>query len=97
MIRKQSPRRLLGPEVMQRLAKLSEAYRALPSWDAQALETALKTLASSLPCKTSELIHPARLAVSGRSIGPSLYHLLEVMGQERVLSRLARTIERFGK
>jgi glutamyl-tRNA synthetase len=86
-----------GPEVMQRLAKLSEAYRALPSWDAQALETALKTLASSLPCKISELIHPTRLAVSGRSIGPSLYHLLEVMGQERVLSRLARTIERFGK
>jgi glutamyl-tRNA synthetase len=86
-----------GSEVMPRLAKLSEAYRALPSWDAQALETALKTLASSLPCKTGELIHPARLAVSGRSFGPSLYHLLEVMGQERVLSRLERTIERFGK
>ena len=86
-----------GPEVMPRLAKLSEAYRALPSWDAQALETALKTLALSLPCKPAELIHPARLAVSGRSIGPSLYHLLEVMGQERVLSRLARTRERFSQ
>jgi Anticodon binding domain len=35
--------------------------------------------------------------VSGRPVGPSLYHMLEVMGQERVLSRLARTIERFGK
>ena len=86
-----------GSEVMLRLAKLSEAYRALPSWDAQALETALKTLASSLPCKTGELIHPARLAVSGRSFGPSLYHMLEVMGPDRVLSRLERTIERFGK
>jgi glutamyl-tRNA synthetase len=86
-----------GSEVMPRLAKLSEAYQALPSWDAQALETALKTLASSIPCKTGELIHPARLAVSGRSFGPSLYHLLEVMGQARVLSRLARTIERFSQ
>jgi glutamyl-tRNA synthetase len=37
------------------------------------------------------------LAVSGSSIGPSLYHMLEVMGRERVLGRLARTIERFSK
>jgi glutamyl/glutaminyl-tRNA synthetase len=85
------------PEVMRRLAKLSEAYRSLPAWDAKTLETGLKTLAASIPCKAAELIHPARLAVSGRSIGPSLYHMLEVMGQERVLGRLARTIERFSK
>jgi glutamyl-tRNA synthetase len=83
------------PEVMQRLAKLSEVYRSLPSWDAPTLESALKTLATSIQCKTGELIHPARLAVSGRSVGPSLYHMLEVLGRERVLSRLARTIERF--
>ena len=86
-----------GPEVMQRLAKLSETYRSLSAWDAQTLENALKTLAASIPCKTGELIHPARLAVSGRSIGPSLYHMLEVMGQKRVLGRLARTIQRFSK
>jgi glutamyl-tRNA synthetase len=86
-----------GPEVMQRLAKLSETYRSLSAWDAQTLENALKTLAASIPCKTGELIHPARLAVSGRSVGPSLYHMLEVMGRERVLDRLARTIERFSK
>jgi len=86
-----------GPEVMQRLAKLSETYRSLSAWDAQTLENALKTLAASIPCKTGELIHPARLAVSGSSIGPSLYHMLEVMGRERVLGRLARTIERFSK
>jgi glutamyl-tRNA synthetase len=86
-----------GPEVMQRLAKLSETYRSLSAWDAQTLENALKTLAASIPCKTGELIHPARLAVSGRSVGPSLYHMLEVMGRERVLGRLARTIERFSK
>jgi len=86
-----------APEVMRRLAKLSDTYRSLSAWDARALENALKTLAASIPCKTGELIHPARLAVSGRSVGPSLYHMLEVMGRERVLGRLARTIERFSK
>jgi glutamyl-tRNA synthetase len=86
-----------GPEVMSRLAKLRETYQSIPEWNPQTLESALKTLATSIPCKTGELIHPARLAVSGRSVGPSLYHMLEVLGRERVLTRLKRTIEKFSK
>jgi glutamyl-tRNA synthetase len=86
-----------GPEVMHRLGQLRDAYQSLESWDAATLESGLKSLAPKIPCKTGELIHPARLAVSGRSVGPSLYHMLEVLGRERVLSRLQRTIERFSK
>jgi glutamyl-tRNA synthetase len=85
------------PEVMSRLAKLGEAYKSVPQWNAPTLEVALKTLATSIPCKAAELIHPARLAVSGRSIGPSLYHLLEVLGRERVIARLQRTVDKFSK
>jgi glutamyl-tRNA synthetase len=86
-----------GAGVMSRLGKLRETYQSVPEWNAQTLEGSLKTLAANIPCKTGELIHPARLAVSGRSIGPSLYHMLEVMGRERVLARLERTIKRFSK
>jgi glutamyl-tRNA synthetase len=86
-----------GPEVMSRLANLGETYKAVPQWNTETLEAALKALAKSIPCKAAELIHPARLAVSGRSIGPSLYHLLEVLGRERVLTRLERTIARFSQ
>ncbi|MBV8101345.1 MAG: glutamate--tRNA ligase [Verrucomicrobia bacterium] len=86
-----------GAGVMSRLGKLRETYQSMAEWNAEALENALKTLAKSIPCKTGELIHPARLAVSGRSFGPSLYHMLEVLGRERVLTRLERTIEKFTK
>jgi glutamyl-tRNA synthetase len=86
-----------GPEVMPRLTKLRETYQSMAEWKTEALENALKTLAKTIPCKTAELIHPARLAVSGRSFGPSLYHMLEVLGRERVLIRLERTITRFSK
>jgi glutamyl-tRNA synthetase len=33
--------------------------------------------------------------VSGRSVGPSLYHMLEVLGKERVLARIERTQKTF--
>ena len=84
-----------GPEIMERLERLRESYQTLADWNAGSLEAELKRLATEIPCKAGELIHPTRLAVSGRAIGPSLYHMLEVMGKDRVLRRLSRTIERF--
>jgi glutamyl/glutaminyl-tRNA synthetase len=42
--------------------------------------------------KTAALVHPCRVSVSGRPVGPSLYHMLEVMGRDRVLSRIDRTL-----
>jgi glutamyl-tRNA synthetase len=86
---------LRKPGAMQRLEQLREAYRGLESWNAAALEARLKETATAIPCKPAEFIHPARVAVSGRSVGPSLYHMLEVLGKERVLARFARTRGQF--
>jgi glutamyl-tRNA synthetase len=85
------------PEAANRLLALREEFAQLQNWDAASLEAALKGLAEKLGCKTGDLVHPARVAVSGRSIGPSLYHMLEVMGKERVLARFDRTSESFSE
>jgi glutamyl/glutaminyl-tRNA synthetase len=86
---------LKKPGALDRLAQLSAAYAALDSFDAATLEAKLKDLAATLGVKPAEFIHPARVAVSGRSVGPSLYHMLEVLGKERVLARLNRTQKLF--
>ncbi len=82
---------LRKPGALDRLAQLAECYAALDIFDAATLEAKLKELAATLGVKPAEFIHPARVAVSGRSVGPSLYHMLEVLGKERVLARIART------
>src|ERR1700726_1762338 len=78
------------PEAATHLKALREEFTKIDKWDFQTLESTLKSLAQKLGCKTGNLVHPARVAVSGRSIGPSLYHMLEVMGKERVLKRFDR-------
>ena len=80
------------PEALSRLKALREEFAKIDRWDFQTLESALKSLAQKLGCKTGDLVHPARVAVSGRSVGPSLYHMLEVMGKERVLKRFDRML-----
>jgi glutamyl-tRNA synthetase len=52
------------------------------------LETTLRQASAALGLKASDLIHPVRVAVSGTSVGPSLFELLELVGKERVLARL---------
>ena len=34
--------------------------------------------------------NPTRLATTGQPHGPSLYHLLEVLGKEKTLARIER-------
>jgi glutamyl-tRNA synthetase len=83
------------PGAIDRLSRLRRKYAELGDWTAMGLEAALKELGVEIGCKVGELVHPARVAVSGRSIGPSLYHMLEVMGKPRVLQRIDRVLEKF--
>jgi len=84
------------PEASQRLKSLRDEFASLGIWDLTEIESALKNLAQKLGGKTGDLVHPARVAVSGRTVGPSLYHMLEVMGKERVLKRFDRMLARTG-
>jgi glutamyl-tRNA synthetase len=84
------------PEAAERLIALRKEFANLGNWRLEEIESALKDLAQKIGCKTGDLVHPARVAVSGRSVGPSLYHMLEVMGRERVLARFDRMRSQLG-
>lgn len=74
----------------ERLQALGAAFAGTTDWTSASLEERLKALAGELGIKTGELIHPARVAASGRTVGPSLYHMLELLGRDRVLERIQR-------
>lgn len=80
------------PENKPRLEKLRTALSQLTSFDPGSLEKTLKAVASELGVKAGVLVHPTRLASTGKPIGPSLYHLMAVLGKERVLQRLDRAL-----
>lgn len=80
------------PENKPRLEKLRDAFAAAEPFNAAALEVALKAVAAELGVKAGVLVHPVRLACTGNPSGPSLYHLLEVMGKEKVMGRIERAL-----
>jgi glutamyl-tRNA synthetase len=78
-----------------RLKAVRGAFSVLQRFDAAEIETTLKTTAANLGVKAGAIVHPTRLAVSGSNIGPSLYHLLDVLGKEKALARIDRALSKF--
>ncbi len=72
---------------------MRDAFAGAMPFDAANLETTLKATAAQLGGKVGVLVHPTRLAVTGSNAGPSLYHLLEVLGREKVLARIDRALQ----
>lgn len=78
------------PENVEPIEKLKGALAALQDYNPLSIESTLKSVASELGIKPGQLIHPTRLACTGSPVGPSLYHLMEVLGQDEVISRLSQ-------
>jgi glutamyl-tRNA synthetase len=80
------------PENKPRIQRLRAAFAQLEDFSAAKLEHTLKAVAAEFGVKAGVLVHPIRLATTGSTAGPSLYHLLEILGKERVLQRIDRAL-----
>ena len=79
-----------------RLAKLRDALAQIEPFEADPIGNTLKAVAQELGVKAGVLVHPTRLACCGSAAGPSLYHLLAILGKERALQRIERALTRMG-
>ncbi|HOP94926.1 MAG: glutamate--tRNA ligase [Dictyoglomaceae bacterium] len=75
------------------LQKIKEEWEKLEEFTAQNLESSLRSLAESMQIPTKNLIHPIRVALTNKTVGPSLYELVEILGKDRVTKRLEKFIE----
>lgn len=88
-------------EILQRnLSKeinvLAEKFSALVNFNKEETEKEFRLVATTLGLKTKELVHPVRVALSGKKVGPGLFETIEVLGKERVAARLKRLIDYWG-
>src|SRR5690606_5540903 len=65
------------PEAKVLLGKLKTRLEALPDWNHDNIEAAIRALAEDEGIKAAAIIHPSRFAFSGRTVGPSMFELLE--------------------
>lgn len=70
------------------LAKLLSALEKVEPFTKENIEPAFRGLAAEMGLKAGKIIHPARVALTGRSDSPPMFDTVELIGKETVLKRL---------
>lgn len=78
------------------LVKYADRLESLETFSVDEVETALRALAEEEDVGAGAIIHPVRLAVSGRSYGPGVFGLMVAVGQEACIRRMRTAVDRLG-
>lgn len=85
---------LKGDDLGARLTELHDVLAATDPFDVTTTEAALRALAESKGISAAKLIHPLRVALTGRGASPPIFDVAVVLGRERTLRRLRILIDR---
>ena len=79
----------LKPEgTAELLEEIATAIEALPDFSIEAMEACIRAMGEAKGTGMGPLVHPIRVAVSGKTEGPGLFEMLWLLGRERSLGRL---------
>ena len=76
----------------ERLERLAEAFGSV-EWEAGELERVLRAAADRMEVGAGKLIHPLRVALTGRTASPGIFDVLVLLGRERSMRRLERGVK----
>jgi glutamyl-tRNA synthetase len=74
------------------LGKIADTLAALPDWNHDACDAALRGVAAAESVKAGLLINATRVAIVGRAVAPPLFETMVVLGKDRVVTRLRRAL-----
>jgi glutamyl-tRNA synthetase len=78
------------------LRTYADRLEAVDTFGTETVETVLRDLADEKEVGAGAIIHPSRLAVSGRSYGPGVFGLLAAVGKEACIRRMRRAADELG-
>jgi glutamyl-tRNA synthetase len=80
------------PRLPEFLGQIADALAALPEWNHDACEHALRGVAEAAGVKAGVLINATRVAIVGEAVAPPLFESMLVLGRERVIGRLRKAL-----
>ncbi|MCE5313574.1 MAG: glutamate--tRNA ligase [Armatimonadota bacterium] len=72
------------------LKSVSEKLAGLEMWDVESIDAAVRAAGVEHGLEGGHIIHPVRMAITGRTWGPGLFDLMQVIGQKKCVARLQR-------
>ena len=82
-------RLLLNPQACAMIAELIPDLSRVEPWTAEATENTVRAFAERKEIKLGAVAQPLRAALTGRPTSPGIFEVLQVLGKQESLARLA--------
>ena len=76
------------PRLKELLPRLADALEKVEPWTTEGVEAALRAFADESGVKAGLLINASRTALTGQSVGPSMFDVFDALGRPRSVKRL---------
>jgi glutamyl-tRNA synthetase len=80
--------KLIDADARTTLAALLKKFESNTAWSAEALEAEVRAYSEETGAKLGKVAQPLRAALTGRSVSPPVFTVLEVLGREESLKRI---------
>lgn len=87
-------KRVKPPEAVELLAKYRAQLATVEPYEVERLEAFSQEFIAAEDKKIADLVHPLRVALTGKSVGLGLFDTLAILGRERSLKRIDLAIAR---
>ncbi|MEO0263067.1 MAG: glutamate--tRNA ligase [candidate division WOR-3 bacterium] len=81
------------PEVFEIIEEVLSEINILNEFNKENLEKIVREKAKENNVKTAFIIHPLRILLTGKQVGPGLFEIMEILGKEEVIFRIKRGLE----
>ena len=81
------------PEAAELLTVCINALEALETFDLASTEAAYNKIAEEQGLSLGKVVHPTRLALTGRTVSPGLFDVMVLLGKETTLSRMRKAVQ----
>jgi glutamyl-tRNA synthetase len=85
-------KKFLKGNVYEPLKQLKSSLKALDDFSGPSLESLFQQLMETFEIKLGKIAQPVRVALTGTSVSPGIFEVIEVLGKQRVLPRLEAAI-----
>ncbi len=85
--------KFLSPEIREAFVRLISELSKLELFNEQALDPIFRSVMGDLGMKLGKIAQPVRVALTGGTVSPGIFEIIEVLGKETVLKRLRKGLE----
>lgn len=86
-----------GEDTIKVLEELKKRLAALDDFSRDPIEQIFHDILDEMQIKPKQIIHPTRLALSGKTVGPGLFEMMEVLGRDKCIGRIDSAVAWIGE